>query len=88
MERKEYYVLETAIQMKTNFRKLHDSGVALSPAKMNMLRLAPNMLLQAGLTAAFRSRFGHLFMYKHSMNAPEEMRQLHTEFYEIMLCKP
>lgn len=33
-------MLDTAWQMKTNFRKLHDSGIALSPVKMNLFRIA------------------------------------------------
>ena len=31
-----------------------------------------------------KSKFGHKFMYEHSMNAPQEMRQLHTEFYDFI----
>lgn len=77
-------MLDTAWQMKTNFIKLYDSGITLSPAKMNLFRITPIRILKAGLAVAFQSKFGHIFMYKHSMNAPEEMQQLHKQFYKYI----
>ena len=77
----------TARQLKHNFRTLHALGFSLSPRKMNLFRLAPVRLLRIGLTAVFKSRFGEMFMYRHSMNAPDEMRQLHREFYQYMTDK-
>lgn len=77
-------MLDTARQLKANFWKLYDSGIALSPVKMNLFRIVPISVLKAGLTATFKSKFGHIFMYKHSMNAPEEMRQLHKQFYQYI----
>ena len=41
-------------------------------------------LLKAGMTAVFKSSFGDVFMYQHSMNAPDEMRQLHTQIYRYI----
>ncbi len=49
--------------------------------KMNFFRLAPVCVLKAGLIITFRSDFENMFMYQHSMNASDEMRQLHTQFY-------
>lgn len=72
---------ETAKQMKTNFKTLYNSGVKLSPRKMNIFRLLPVYILKSGLTAVFKSNFGNVFMYRHSMKAPDEMKQLHTQFY-------
>lgn len=77
-------MLDTARQMKINFRKLYNSGIALSPAKMNLFRIVPISVLKAVLAVAFKSKFGHIFMYKHSMNAPEEMQQLHKQFYKYI----
>lgn len=77
----------TARQLKHNFRTLHALGFSLSPRKMNLFRLAPVRLLRTGLTAVFKSRFGEVFMYRHSMNAPDEMRQLHRAFYQYMTDK-
>ena len=71
----------TAAQMKHNFQVLHKSGIVLSPRKMNMFRLLPVWALKIGLTMVFRSEFGDVFMYQHSMNAPDEMRNLHEQFY-------
>ena len=72
---------KTAEQMKHNFRMLHEFGIVLSPRKMNMFRLLPIWMLSIGLVAVFKSNFGDVFMYQHSMNAPDEMRTLHEQFY-------
>ncbi len=75
---------ETAIQMKSNFKILHKSGVILSPRKMNIFRLLPTCILKIGLIVVFKSKFGDVFMYQHSMNAPDEMRSLHEQFYRYL----
>ena len=72
---------KTAVQMKHNFNTLHKSGITLSPRKMNMFRLLLVWMLKIGLTLVFKSDFGDVFMYQHSMNAPDEMRTLHEQFY-------
>ncbi len=78
---------KTAIQMKHNFQTLHKSGIVLSPRKMNMFRLLPTWMLRVGLAAVFKSNFGDVFMYRHSMNAPDEMRTLHEQFYRYLSDK-
>lgn len=78
---------KTAVQMKQNFQTLHKSGVVLSPRKMNMFRLLPIFILKIGLIAVFKSNFGEMFMYQHSMNAPDEMRTLHEQFYGYLCDK-
>lgn len=75
---------ETAKQMKANFKALYKRGVKLSPRKMNIFRIFPTCILAIGLTFVFRSSFGNMFMYQHSMNAPDEMRQLHNQFYQYI----
>lgn len=82
---KEYKImLETAKQMKTNFKTIYDLGMSLSPRKMNIFRLAPACFIKTGLIFAFKSNFGDVFMYRHSINAPDEMRQLRTQFYQYI----
>ena len=82
---KEYEVmLETARQMKTNFKTLHNFGISLLPRKMNIFRIVPVCILRTGLIITFKSNFGNVFMYQHSMNAPDEMRRLHTQFYQYV----
>lgn len=75
---------KTAKRMKRNFNLLHDSGITLSPRKMNIFRYFPIFILKIGLTIIFRSNFGNVFMYQHSINAPDEMRRLHTQFYQYI----
>ncbi len=75
---------KTAIQMKHNFQTLHKSGIVLSPRKMIMFRLLPTRMLRVGLVAVFKSNFGDVFMYRHSINAPDEMRTLHEQFYRYL----
>ena len=36
------------------------------------------------LAVAFESSFGDKFMYQHAMKAPDEMRELHRQFYAYM----
>lgn len=60
------------------------SGILLSPTKMNLFRLLPTAVLNIALSFVFRSNFGNVFMYRHSMNAPDEMKQLHQQFYHYL----
>lgn len=78
---------KTAKQMKCNFQTLYKSGIVLSPRKMNMFRQLPIFILKIGLIAVFKSNFGDVFMYQHSMNAPDEMRSLHEQFYGFLKDK-
>ena len=80
-------MLVTAKQLRRNFSLLHKSGIVLSPLKMNLFRFLPVSILGMGLGVVFRSKFGNMFMYQHSMNAPDEMRQLHIQFYKYIQKK-
>ncbi len=75
---------KTAKRMKRNFNLLYDLGITLSPRKINIFRFLPVFMLKKGLTIIFRSNFGNVFMYQHSINAPDEMRRLHTQFYQYI----
>ena len=75
---------KTARRIRRNFRLLKGCGVKLTPPKMELFRLLPEGLLTLGLSAVFRSSFGDRFMYRHSMKAPNEMRELHRKFYTYL----
>ena len=79
--RDRHLMKKTAVGIKDNFRKIHQLGLRLSPAKMNAFRVLPSGVIALVLGFVFRSRFGDRFMYQHSMKAPDEMRRLHDEFY-------
>ncbi|MDE6709905.1 MAG: ketopantoate reductase family protein, partial [Oscillospiraceae bacterium] len=74
----------TAQRIKRNFRILHRIGIEICPPKMNFFRIVPTAVLCAGLSLVFKSNFGKIFMYSHSMNAPGEMRRLHRQFYSFI----
>jgi len=74
---------QAARELKSNFQKLSKQSI-LSPPKFHLLRICPQFLLKIGLTKVFRSHFGDVFMYRHAMKSPEEMRQLHRDFYSFM----
>ena len=66
---KEWKIMrKTAERLKRNFNFLRKQKGKLSPWKMN----------------TFGSSFGDKFMYQHAMKAPDEMRELHKQFYAYM----
>ncbi len=75
---------KTAVRIKNNMQMLRKLGIVLSPRKMNVFCLLPIWILKIGLTLVFKSDFGNVFMYQHSMNAPDEMRQLNKQFYQYL----
>ena len=52
--------------------------------KMNIFRFLPLPFLAIMLAVTFGSSFGDKFMYQHAMKAPDEMRELHKQFYAYM----
>ena len=66
---------KTAKQIRDNLE------IRLSPGKMQAFRLLPVPLVGWILGRVYQSSFGDRFMYRHSMKAPDEMRQLHEQFY-------
>ena len=52
--------------------------------KMNIFRFLPSPFLAIMLVVAFGSSFGDKFMCQHAMKAPDEMRELHKQFYAYM----
>ena len=51
---------------------------------MNIFLFVPLPILTFIMSFVYRSIFGEKFMYQHSINAPDEMRELHKQFYEYM----
>ena len=72
---------KTAKQIRDNLNVSAARKIRLSPEKMQAFRLLPVPLVGWILSLVFRSSFGDRFMYRHSMKAPDEMRQLHEQFY-------
>lgn len=71
---------KTARRMKANFALLAKKHM-LSPLKFYALLLCPLPVFTAILSKVYASDFGNRFMYQHAMKAPQEMRQLHEDFY-------
>ncbi len=72
---------KTAKQIRDNLSAIAARKIRLSPGKMQAFRLLPVPLVGRILGLVFESSFGDRFMYRHSMKAPDEMRQLHEQFY-------
>ena len=74
---------KTAGKAEKNFNFAKTKG-KLSPWKMNIFRFLPLSFLTIMLAVTFGSSFGDKFMYQHAMKAPDEMRELHKQFYAYM----
>ena len=74
-------IRKTAKQIRDNLDVIAARKIRLSPGKMQAFRLLPTPLVGWILGFVFQSSFGDRFMYRHSMKAPDEMRQLHEQLY-------
>ncbi len=72
---------KTAKQIRDNLSAIAARKIRLSPGKMQSFRLLPVPIVGWVLGLVFQSPFGDRFMYRHSMKAPDEMRQLHEQLY-------
>ena len=82
---KEWKVMrKTAERLKRNFCFLKKKFGRLSPWKMNIFLCLPSTILTNVLSITFESQFGNKFMYQHAMKAPDEMRELHRQFYSYI----
>ena len=75
---------KTAKALKRNLQFMRKTCGKLSPWKMNIFLFVPLPILTFIMSFVYRSTFGEKFMYQHSINAPDEMRELHKQFYEYM----
>ena len=82
--REKEVVAGAAREIQDNFRTLCHAGMSLSPWKLNLFRLLPVWILRRIFAVIFRSRFGNLFMYRHAMKAPNEMKRLHDQLYRYL----
>ena len=73
---------KTAERIRDNLNAITAQKIRLSPLKMQLFRLLPVSLMGWILGFVFQSSFGDRFMYRHSIKAPDEMRQLHEKFYQ------
>ena len=79
---KEWKIMrKTAERLKRNFNFLRKQKGKLSPWKMNIFCFLPLSFLTIMLAVTFGSSFGDKFMYQHATKAPDEMRELHKQFY-------
>ena len=82
---KEWKIMrKTAGRMKRNFIFLRKQKGKLSPWKMNIFRFVPLPIMALMLAVVFESSFGDKFMYQHAVKAPDEMRELHKQFYDYV----
>ena len=72
---------KTAKRIRDNMGTIAARKIRLSPWKMQAFRVLPVSLVGWILGLVFQSSFGDRFMYRHSMKALDEMRQLHEQFY-------
>ncbi|MBQ9663602.1 MAG: ketopantoate reductase family protein [Oscillospiraceae bacterium] len=72
---------KTARNIRDNLKAVASRGIPITPKKLNLFRVLPAGLVRTALGFTFRSRFGEVFMYRHSVKAPDEMRRLHEQFY-------
>lgn len=75
---------KTAKALKRNFQFVRKNCGKLSPWKMNIFLFVPMPILTIIMSFVFRSTFGEKFMYQHSIKAPDEMGELHNQFYGYM----
>lgn len=76
-----FLMRKTARSIRDNLQEVARRGVPITPKKLNLFRVLPESLVRVALGLTFRSRFGDVFMYRHSVKAPDEMRRLHEQFY-------
>ena len=72
---------KTARRIRDNLQAVARRGVAITPKKLRLFCILPESLVGIALGFTFRSRFGEVFMYRHSMKAPDEMHRLHEQLY-------
>lgn len=80
-------MLKTAKRLKRNFNFIKLWHGRVLPRKFNIFLYAPTWLLATVIAFIFRSSFAYKFMYRHSMKAKDEMKNLHKQLYAYMKSK-
>ena len=78
-----YYEADCPERAGKDWKTMKKTG-RLSPCKMNIFRFLPLPIMTIMLAVTFESSFGDKFMYQHARKAPDEMRELHKQFYAYM----
>lgn len=73
-----------ARQLKRNMNILDQIGIELCPKKLHLFRLLPVCFLAKGLGQVYQTDFANRFMYRHSVKASDEMKELHRQFYRYL----
>lgn len=71
----------TVMEIRKNLESLNEQGVLL-PKQLKHFAMMPNRLNAIVLKMLYRSRFGNLFMFRHAINAPDELKMLEEELKE------
>lgn len=75
---------KTALRIRRNLTLIKNSGRELSPAKINVFLKLSVASIAKTLSKTYNSEMGERFMYRHSMKAPDEMRELHAKLYKYL----
>lgn len=75
---------DAAISLKNNFKMLKKCGLKITPTKFKITPYVPTIILRKLLQNVYKSKFAETFMYRHSIKAPDEMRDLHEQFYNYI----
>lgn len=51
---------------------------------MHIFQLLLIPILTYILSQTYKSHFGYTFMYQHAIKAPDEMKELHNQFYSYI----
>lgn len=77
-------MFRTAKRLKRNFKLLKTMGFKITPFKLNLFQVLPSPISAMALSILYQSSFGYRFMYRHTRNAPDEMKRLHIKFYRFL----
>lgn len=73
-----------SLALKENFNFLKNSGIAVTPPKLNVFRLCPVWLLYSILKLMYNTKFCETLISNHALNAKHEMDLLNHDFAELV----
>lgn len=75
------------LALKENFNFLHNSGIGITPWKLNIFRILPLWLLNIIMKFVFNSKWAETVISNHALNAKDEMFIISNEFIELAKSK-
>ncbi|MDR0919490.1 MAG: NAD(P)-binding domain-containing protein [Oscillospiraceae bacterium] len=72
-----------SVTLKSNFKKLKNSGVKIEPFKLNIIRFCPIWIMDLTISFIFKTEFAEICISSHAINAKEEMQILDRDFKKI-----